>query len=69
MAKWGTVSPPKKNGRYLVTIDTSFGRQVRQADRAESPIGNWYWQVVGDAGSSSGVVAWQKCPQPYKEAK
>lgn len=25
MAKWGTKNPPKKKGRYLVTIDTPFG--------------------------------------------
>lgn len=28
MAKWGTKNPPQKKGRYLVTIETSFGRQV-----------------------------------------
>lgn len=39
MAKWGTKNPPKKKGRYLVTIDTPFGRQVRQADRCEYPKG------------------------------
>lgn len=37
MAKWGTKNPPQKKGRYLVTIETSFGRQVRQADRCEYP--------------------------------
>ena len=39
MAKWGTKNPPQKKGRYLVTIETSFGRQVRQADRFEYPKG------------------------------
>lgn len=46
MAKWGTKNPPQKKGRYLVTIETSFGRQVRQADRCEYPKGNWTWNVL-----------------------
>jgi hypothetical protein len=64
MSKWGTVNPPTKEGRYLVTIQSSFGRQVRQADRVEYPKGNWHWSVLPE-GSSSNVVAWQKCPKPY----
>jgi hypothetical protein len=35
MAKWGIGTPPNKKGRYLVTIETPFGRQVRQADRVD----------------------------------
>ena len=65
MAKWGTKNPPQKRGRYLVTIETSFGRQVRQADRCEYPKGNWTWSVLPD-GSHANVIAWQKCPEPYK---
>jgi len=64
MAKWGTVNPPTKEGRYLVTIQSSFGRQVRQADRVEYPKDNWHWSVL-PGGSSSNVIAWQKCPKPY----
>ena len=66
MAKWGTKNPPKKKGRYLVTINTSFGRQVRQADRREYPPGNWAWSVLPGNGYEE-VIAWQKCPDPYKE--
>ncbi len=66
MAKWGTKNPPQKKGRYLVTIETSFGRQVRQADRYEYPKGNWIWDVL-PSGSTVDVVAWQKCPEPYRE--
>lgn len=66
MAKWGTKNPPQKKGRYLVTIETSFGRQVRQADRYEYPKGNWIWNVL-PSGSTVDVVAWQKCPEPYRE--
>lgn len=66
MAKWGTKNPPKKKGRYLVTIETSFGRQVRQADRYEYPKGNWIWDVL-PSGSTVDVIAWQKCPEPYRE--
>ena len=66
MAKWGTKNPPQKKGRYLVTIEASFGRQVRQADRYEYPKGNWIWDVL-PSGSTVDVVAWQKCPEPYRE--
>lgn len=66
MAKWGTKNPPQKKGRYLVTIETSFGRQVRQADRYEYPKGNWIWDVL-PSGSTVDVIAWQKCPEPYRE--
>ena len=66
MAKWGTVNEPKKDGMYLVTIKTSFGNQVRQAKRTEYPKGNWCWFVIPDSGSSSDVIAWQKCPKPYE---
>nr|DAZ72297.1 MAG TPA: hypothetical protein [Caudoviricetes sp.] len=65
MAKWGTKNPPQKKGRYLVTIETSFGRQVRQADRCEYPNGNWTWNVL-PSGSTVDVIAWQKCPEPYR---
>lgn len=33
--KWGTILP-KTPGRYIVTIKTPFGRQVRQADFIKS---------------------------------
>lgn len=66
MAKWRTKNPPQKEGRYLVTIETSFGRQVRQADRYEYPKGNWTWNVL-PSGSTVDVIAWQKCPEPYRE--
>lgn len=66
MARWGTKHPPKKKGRYLVTIKTSFGNQVRQADRYLTHYGEWAWSIL-PAGGSSGIVAWQKCPEPYKE--
>ena len=36
MAKWGTKTPPNKKGRYLVTVETTFGNQIRQADRVEA---------------------------------
>ena len=65
MAKWGTSNPPKKNCRYLVTIETPFGRQVRQADRTEYPNGNWTWSILPNH-SNEKVLAWQKCPEPYK---
>ena len=67
MAKWATGTPPKKSGRYLITLVTPFGRQVRQADRGEYPSDNWYWRLLsGSVVSNSEVVAWQKCPEPYK---
>lgn len=71
MAKWATGEPPKKAGRYLVTYQTgAFGRQVRQADRVEYPKGHWYWSILPSGGyggvSEKDVVAWQKCPEPYR---
>lgn len=70
MAKWATGTPPQKSGRYLVTLVTSFGRQVRQANREEYPNGNWYWHLLsGSVVSNAEVVAWQKCPEPYNERK
>ena len=65
MAKWGTKNPPQKKGRYLVTIETSFGRQVRQAYRCEYPKRHRTWSVLPD-GSHANVIAWQKCPGPYE---
>lgn len=64
MAKWATNNPPKKRGRYLITINGV----VRQADRSEYPKGNWYWSIL-PSGSvcDNDVVAWQKYPEPYKE--
>jgi len=67
MAKWGTKNPPTKTGRYLVTLKTSSGLQVRQADRTEYPKGNWYWYVLPSGETETkNVIAWQKCPEPYK---
>jgi hypothetical protein len=67
MAKWATKNPPNKKGRYLVTIKSSFGRQVRQADRAEYPKGNWMWCVLPDCSTGNDIIAWQKCPEPFIE--
>lgn len=63
MAKWATKKPPKKRGRYLITINGV----VRQADRCEYPKGNWYWNILpGGSAYDNDVIAWQKCPEPYK---
>jgi len=67
MSKWATKNPPTKNGRYLVTLKTSFGNQVRQADRVEYPKGNWYWSILPSGSATTEVIAWQKCPESYKE--
>ena len=66
MAKWATKNPPSKEGRYLVTLKTTYGRQVRQADRHEYPKGNWYWVLLpsGELAVKE-VIAWQKQPEPY----
>ena len=67
MGKWTTQNPPKKTGRYLITLDTSFGKQVRQADRGEYPKGNWFWCVMPFGNTcNKEVIAWQKCPEPYE---
>lgn len=67
MSKWATKNPPTKNGRYLVTLKTSFGNQVRQADRVEFPKGNWYWSLLPSGAAYDEVIAWQKEPKPYVE--
>ena len=68
MAKWGTKNPPQKCGRYLVTIEFFGSRQVRQADRYEYPKGNWLWGLLPSGTlSDKEVIAWQKCPDPYRE--
>jgi hypothetical protein len=67
MGKWATGTPPKKSGRYLITLKSAFGRQVRQADRCEYPKGNWYWSTLPSGNpSDKDVIAWQKCPEPYR---
>ena len=68
MSKWCTIKKPRKNGRYLVTIETPFGRQVRQADMVEFPENNWYFYVLPNGGFEK-VIAWQKCPNPYEGEK
>jgi hypothetical protein len=68
MGKWATKIVPNKRGRYLVTIETEFGRQVRQADRYFAHYGKWAWSLLPHGLiSDKKVVAWQKCPQPFKE--
>ena len=49
-----------------MTVNTSFGRQVKQADRCEYPKGSWIWSILPE-GSNADVIAWQKCPKPYRE--
>ena len=67
MSKWGTKLYPQKEGRYLITLKTSFGNQVRQADRVQYPKGNWLWHVLPSGmESDKNVIAWMKCPEPYK---
>ena len=62
---WGTIKPKKAGGRYLVTLRTSFGRQVRQADCVEYPKGNIYWCVLPEYSShTDDVIAWMKEPKP-----
>ena len=65
---WATKNPPKKEGMYLVTITTTFGsRQVRQAQRCCLWNGEYAWNILPDSGYANNVVAWQKCPEPWKE--
>jgi hypothetical protein len=66
MAKWATKNPPQKVGKYLVTIKTAFGVQVRQAERSEYPKGCWRWYILPSGSVCYDVIAWQKQPDPYK---
>jgi hypothetical protein len=65
--KWATTKEPTKEGRYFVTIKSSFGNQIRIADRCKTHIGTWAWHLLGNVGYSGEVVAWIKCPKPYEE--
>lgn len=66
MSEWEINNYPKEKGRYLITLQTTFGRQVRQADRFEYPEDNWLWSILpSGTASDKEVVAWQKCPEPY----
>jgi hypothetical protein len=65
---WETKNPPAKDGRYLVTLETPFGRQVRQADRYKHHAGYWSWSVL-PSGGSDGVIAWMKGPEPFAGPK
>ena len=65
--KWSTIKEPTQDGRYFVTIKTSFGNQIRIAQRCKTHIGNWRWNLLGSVGYSSDVIAWIKCPKPYQE--
>ena len=65
--KWSTIKEPTQEGRYIVTIKTSFGNQIRIARRCKTHIGNWRWNILGSVGYSSDVIAWIKCPKPYQE--
>jgi len=65
--KWQTKLPEKSGGRYLVTLDTGQRRQVRQAELAEHPKGNFYWNVLPERWPHFGdVIAWTEEPKPYE---
>jgi len=65
---WSTKNPPKKSGRYLITLKTSLGNQVRSADRNEYPAGYWTWSLLPHGSATdSDVLAWMKEPAPYSE--
>lgn len=65
---WATKNPPKKYGRYLVTVQTSFGRVVRQADRCMNSAGAFYWVVLPDMVCTD-VIAWMLQPKPFDPNK
>lgn len=60
MAKWGTVNPPKKSGRYLISSNGT----VYIAKRVEYPKNNWFWDtmLMGHKYDNE-VQGWQKCPK------
>ena len=67
MSKWGTKTPPKQEGRYLVTYHPiGFSRQVRQAKRFKGHWGDWAWCIMPDGrivtDQSGRVIAWMKEP-------
>jgi len=63
---WGTKLPNKAGGRYLITLKTGVGLQVRQAEFVEYPKGNFRWMVLPSCEQyTSEVLAWMKEPKPY----
>lgn len=67
MAKWSTKNPPNKCGKYLVTVKGLTNNYVMVAERSEYPRGNYYWTTESGSSINSIVIAYQKCPEPYKE--
>lgn len=65
---WGTKPPKKSCGRYLVTLRTDFGNQVRQAEYKGLTLnGNPYWIILPSCSVvTSDVIAWMKEPAPYQ---
>lgn len=69
MVKWRTGTPPQKSGRYLVTFKLGSKLQVRTADRIKYPSMHWwYWKIDGCEGIYPDVIAWKRCPEPYRDA-
>ena len=60
---WSTDKPPKKRGRYLISVS----EQVYIADRNEYPKDNWYWDTIFmGIKHDNEVQGWQKLPQGIK---
>lgn len=64
---WSTKLPKKAGGRYLITLKTSYGNEVRQADFCELHEGCFRWYVLPSGSFEySNVIAWMKQPKPYE---
>lgn len=65
---WGTILPKKAGDRYLVTLQTSSGKQVRQAIYTEYPKGHFRWCILPECSThTTDVIAWMKEPKPYEK--
>lgn len=71
MDDWKT-GEPLEEGIYLVTCqpdrnNPAHRRDVRMAARINSSAGGGFWLLLSSEETSDfQIIAWQKCPEPYK---
>lgn len=66
---WSTKLPNrlKSGSRYLVTLKTSYGNMVRQAEFREIHEGCFRWFLLPNGPFEyPNVIAWMKEPKPYE---
>lgn len=78
MGKWQTGDLPKESGTYEVRYralggDRYFTRKIKRIQVSGFWMsvlledGNFYKQIPWWVGMSGEIIAWQKCPELYKD--